>query len=52
MKTIVGVRFKKPGKTYYFDPGNLNINKDEKVIVETTLGDELWRSYYSKQADR
>ena len=40
MKNIVGVRFKKPGKIYYFDPGELEINKDEKVIVETALGDE------------
>ena len=40
MKNIVGVRFKKPGKIYYFDPGELEIKKDEKVIVETALGDE------------
>ncbi len=44
MKTIVGVRFKKPGKTYYFDPSGLDIKKGEKIIVETTLGDELRRS--------
>ena len=40
MKNIVGVRFKKPGKIYYFDPGELELKKDEKVIVETALGDE------------
>lgn len=44
MKTIVGVKFKKPGKTYFFDPCGLNIEKDTKVIVETSLGDELRRS--------
>ena len=41
MKNIVGVRFKKPGKIYFFDPGNLEIKMDDKVIVETAMGDEL-----------
>lgn len=40
MKTIVGVKFKKPGKTYYFDPNGIELNKGDKVIVETALGDE------------
>ena len=40
MKTIVGVKFKKPGKTYYFDPQNLKLEPGTKVIVETALGDE------------
>lgn len=40
MKTIVGVKFKKPGKMYYFDPQKLNLEIGEKVIVETALGDE------------
>ena len=39
MKNIVGVRFKKPGKIYFFDPGNLKINKNSNVIVETTNGE-------------
>lgn len=41
MKVIIGVRFKKPGKIYFFDPGNLHINIKTKVIVETALGEEL-----------
>lgn len=41
MKIIIGVRFKKPGKIYFFDPGNLRINVKNKVIVETALGEEL-----------
>ena len=41
MKVIVGVRFKKPGKIYFFDPGNLHVNIKTKVIVETALGEEL-----------
>lgn len=40
MKNIVGVRFKKPGKIYFFDPGNLEITKRDFVIVETTQGEE------------
>ena len=41
MKVIVGVRFKRPGKIYFFDPGNLHVNIKTKVIVETALGEEL-----------
>ena len=26
MKNIIGVRFKRPGKIYFFDPGELQIN--------------------------
>ena len=29
MKTIVGIKFKKPGKTYYFDPQNIEIKKGD-----------------------
>lgn len=41
MVTVVGVRFKKAGKIYYFDPDDLNINKDDCVIVETIRGIEF-----------
>lgn len=41
MKVMIGVRFKKPGKIYFFDPGNLHVNINTKVIVETSLGEEL-----------
>ena len=41
MKIIIGVRFKRPGKVYFFDPGNLHINIKSKVVVETTLGEEI-----------
>lgn len=41
MKVIIGVRFKKPGKIYFFDPGTFHINVRTKVIVETALGEEL-----------
>ena len=41
MNNIVGVRFRKPGKIYFFDPGYLKINQKDKVIVETSFGEEL-----------
>ena len=41
MKNIVGVRFKKPGKIYFFDPGKYEVKKDEFVIVETSMGEEF-----------
>ena len=40
MKNIVGVRFKKPGKIYFFDPGDLEITNRDFVIVETAQGQE------------
>lgn len=40
MKNIVGVRFKKPGKVYFFDPGELEITNKDYVIVETAQGKE------------
>jgi len=41
MVTVVGVRFKKAGKIYYFDPVDIEINKDDFVIVETARGIEF-----------
>ncbi len=40
MQTIIGVRFKKAGKIYYFAPGNLDIKLGDMVIVETARGME------------
>ncbi|MGM7724495.1 stage 0 sporulation family protein [uncultured Metabacillus sp.] len=40
MYDVVGVRFKKAGKIYYFDPNGLYIEKDDFVIVETIRGIE------------
>jgi len=37
---VVGVRFKKAGKIYYFDPADLPVMKDHHVIVETARGIE------------
>ena len=40
MPKIVGVRFKKTGKTYYFDPKELELSSGMHVIVETARGIE------------
>ncbi len=41
MKTVVGVRFKRAGKIYYFDPGEFSPEEGDSVIVETSRGLEL-----------
>lgn len=41
MQTIVGVRFKKAGKIYYFGIGPLEIKTGDDVIVETARGVEF-----------
>ena len=38
---VVGVRFKKAGKIYYFDPGDFKITDQDAVIVETARGVEF-----------
>lgn len=40
MITVVGVRFKKAGKIYYFDPLEVPVNQGDHVIVETARGIE------------
>ena len=38
MITVIGVRFRRVGKIYYFDPIGLDFEKGENVIVETARG--------------
>ncbi len=40
MAEVIGVKFKKNGKTYYFNPGGLEIRMGNSVIVETSRGIE------------
>jgi len=40
LKKIIGVRFKRLGKIYFFNPEKLDIKKGDKVIVETSQGEE------------
>lgn len=49
---VIGVRFKKAGKIYYFDPGEHAIELDSYVIVETVRGVEFGKVVLaSKQVD-
>lgn len=41
MPDIVGVRFKRTGKVYYFDPAGIDLEANDQVIVETSRGQEL-----------
>ena len=41
MKKIIGVRFKRLGKIYFFDPKWLEVKKGESVVVETAQGEEI-----------
>ena len=40
MTKVIGVRFRTAGKIYFFDPGKLNIKRNDHVIVETARGIE------------
>ena len=40
MTSVIGVRFKKAGKVYYFAPGQLAPAVGDYVIVETARGEE------------
>jgi cell fate regulator YaaT (PSP1 superfamily) len=40
VQTVVGVRFKQAGKIYYFDPGEIQLQVEDHVIVETARGME------------
>ncbi|SHK10873.1 Cell fate regulator YaaT, PSP1 superfamily (controls sporulation, competence, biofilm development) [Geosporobacter subterraneus DSM 17957] len=41
MILVVGIRFKKAGKIYYFDPDNIEVEKGQNVVVETSRGVEF-----------
>ena len=41
MATVIGVRFKKAGKVYYFDPGDLWPRPGQNAVVETARGIEF-----------
>lgn len=41
MTKVIGVRFRTAGKIYFFSPAKLNIQKGDKVIVETARGIEF-----------
>ncbi len=41
MNKVVGIRFKRSGKIYYFDPGDIEILIGQHAIVETARGIEF-----------
>ena len=41
MQEIVGIRFKKIGKIYFFDANGISLKKGQNAIVETARGIEL-----------
>jgi len=43
MVTVVGVRFRRAGKIYYFNPGELKMAAGDGCIVETSRGVEFGR---------
>ena len=41
MTEVVGIKFKKVGKTYYFAPDQLTLKLGDQVIVKTARGIEM-----------
>ena len=41
MADIVGVRFKRAGRVYYFDPAGIDLEANDYVVVKTARGLEL-----------
>ena len=41
MTRVIGVRFRRAGKVYFFAPGKYKIRTGDKVIVETARGVEF-----------
>jgi cell fate regulator YaaT (PSP1 superfamily) len=49
MADIVGVRFKRAGKIYYFDPDGIELEVGDYVVVKTARGQELGRVVIAPQ---
>lgn len=49
MTNVVGIRFKRAGKVYYFDPADIELEVGDYVVVETTRGLEMGRVVISPQ---
>ncbi len=49
MPEVVGVRFKKAGKIYWFDPNNIDLKAGDDVIVETVRGIEMGKVMIEKR---
>ena len=40
MPRVIGVRFERSGKLFYYDPGELEVGLMDRVVVETDAGPE------------
>ena len=49
MYRVVGISFEKAGKIYYFDPDGIELEKGNKVIVETARGIEFGKVVLEKK---
>ena len=50
MPNVVGVRFKRAGRVYYFDPAGIELEINDRVIVQTSRGLEVgWVVISAKQ---
>ena len=49
MKVVTGVRFKSPGKTYFFDANGLQLKRGMHVIVDTAMGEEYGEVVFPKK---
>ena len=49
MTEIVGVRFKRTGRVYYFDPAGIELDLNDWVMVETEHGVEVGRVVISQK---
>ncbi len=43
MAEIVGIRFKRAGRVYYFDPAGIDLEVNDRVVVNSSRGLELGR---------
>ena len=43
MVNVIGVRFRKAGKIYFFSPAGIEVEEGQHVIVETARGVEYGR---------
>jgi len=41
MASVVGIRYKKAGRVYYFDPSEIELNAGDMVVVDTNRGQIL-----------
>jgi cell fate regulator YaaT (PSP1 superfamily) len=42
-KSVVGVRFQRAGRVYYFDPAGMEVDINDQVVVETARGPSMGR---------